>query len=125
MTRASIRSSQRGTDGAPAVRPPGPGLGERFAAASPLELRRNGAGVQVSLAPQDLEALVELTSSLSQGGSARAKVLWFDGTSWIDADTAELTVYDVIGTMQATSGKKALVRFHRQSGRWVVWQLQC
>jgi hypothetical protein len=125
MTRASTRSSQPTRDLAPAVRPPGTGLSERFSAASPVELRRSSAGVQVAVATQDLEALVELTSSLSQGGSARAKVLWFDGASWIDADTEELTVYDVIGTMQATSGKKALVRFHRQGGRWVVWQLQC
>ena len=67
---------------------------------------------------------MELTSTLTQGGSAQAKVLWFAG-SWSEAQTRELTVYDAVGTMYGVPGQKALVRFHRQSGRWLVWQMQC
>ncbi|MGE0609283.1 MAG: hypothetical protein AB7O62_19485 [Pirellulales bacterium] len=91
----------------------------------PIEVRRHPAGVQISLAVQDREALVELTSSLSGGGSATAKILHFDGSTWIDAQTDPIRVHDVIGSMEGNVSDHALCRFHRQSGRWLVWQLEC
>jgi hypothetical protein len=90
----------------------------------PIEVRRHAGGVHLSLAYTDRDAVIELTSQLSAGGSARAKVLWLDG-AWKEAESEELTVYDVIGTMEGDPGDKALAKFHRQSGRWLVWQLQC
>ena len=49
-----------------------------------------------------------------------------DGLPVIETDESEeITVYDVIGTMEGDPGDKALAKFHRQSGRWLVWQLQC
>ncbi len=90
----------------------------------PIEVRRHPGGVHLSLAYTDRDAVIELTSTLSAGGNARAKVLWLDG-GWKEAESEELTVYDVIGTMEGDPGDKALAKFHRQSGRWLVWQLQC
>ncbi len=90
----------------------------------PIEVRRHPGGVHLSLAYTDRDAVIELTTALSSGGSARAKVLWLDG-AWKEAESEELTVYDVIGTMEGDPGDKALAKFHRQSGRWLVWQLQC
>ena len=93
-------------------------------ASFPLEVRRHAGGIHISLAYTDRDAVIELTSRLSAGGTARAKVLWLDGT-WKEAESEEITVYDVIGTMEGDPGDKALAKFHRQSGRWLVWQLQC
>jgi hypothetical protein len=97
----------------------------KITAAFPLEIRKHAGGLHISLAYTDREAVVELTSTLSSGGSARAKVLWFQNGSWSQGATDEITVYDAIGTMEGSVGDKALVKFHRQSGRWIVWQLQC
>ena len=91
----------------------------------PIEVRRHPAGVHVSLAYADKDAHVELTSELHSGGSAAAKVLHFDGQDWQDGETDSMTVHDVIGSLEGNVGDKALVRFHRQSGLWIVWQLQC
>ena len=93
-------------------------------ASFPLEVHRNAGGIHIALAYTDRDAVIELTSRLSGGGSARAKILWLDGT-WKEAESEEITVYDVIGTMEGDPGDKALAKFHRQSGRWLVWQLQC
>jgi hypothetical protein len=91
----------------------------------PIEVRRHAAGVHVSLAYADKDAHVELTSELHSGGSATAKILHFDGDQWQDGETDSIDVHDVIGSMEGNVGDKALVRFHRQSGMWIVWQLQC
>jgi hypothetical protein len=95
-----------------------------ISASFPLEVRRHAGGLHLSLAYTDCDAVMELTSRLSGGGSARAKVLWLDGT-WQEAEREEITVYDVVGTMEGDPGDKGLAKFHRQSGRWLVWQLQC
>jgi hypothetical protein len=97
----------------------------RITAAFPVEARRHPGGTHISLAFTEREALVELTSSLSSGGSATARILHFDGDDWIDADSDTIEVHDAIGSLEGNPGDKALVRFHRQSGRWLVWQLQC
>jgi hypothetical protein len=91
----------------------------------PIEVRRHRGGVHISLAFTEKEALVELTTMLTSGGNAKAKVLWRQGGTWSQADTDEITVYDAVGTMEGNVGDKALVKFHRQSGLWIVWQLQC
>ena len=91
----------------------------------PIEVRRHAAGVHVSLSYADKDAHVELTSELHGGSSATAKILHFDGADWQDGETDSIDVHDVIGSMEGSVGDKALVRFHRQSGLWLVWQLQC
>lgn len=93
--------------------------------AFPIEVRRHPGGVQVSLAVQEKEAVVQLTSALSSGGSASAKILHFNGTDWVAAETDPIRVYDAIGSMEGRVNSHALCRFHRQSGRWIVWQLEC
>ncbi len=96
-----------------------------FRAASPLCVRRRPFGISLDQQTPELEELVELVTDLHIGGSATAKVLTFDGTSWIEAETEELTVHDAVNTFEGVSGARALVRFHRRSGQWIVWQLRC
>lgn len=96
-----------------------------FRAASPLAIRRGPAGFLLQTQTAELEELVELLEDLHIGGSAAAKVLAHDGTAWVDAPTATLEVHDAIGTFEGLAGARALVRFHRRSGRWLVWQLRC
>ncbi len=96
--------------------------------AFPIEVRRHPGGVHVSLANgvggAD-DAYIELTSALAFGGSATAKILAYDGAAWTDAPTSEIVVHDVVGTMDGSVGDKGLARRHRQSGLWLLWQLQC
>lgn len=96
-----------------------------LSAAPPLHLRRTPAGTLLAAAPQDLQALVVLTGDLALGGQAPARILAYDGQAWRDADTREIVVHDAIGTFQGRAGDRALVKFHRQSGLWLVWQLRC
>ncbi len=93
--------------------------------AFPLEARRHAGGVHLSLAVMERDAVCELTSDLHAGGSASAKILAFDGTSWLDAETSTIVVHDALGTFEFTSGDRILARFHRQSGRWIVWNGEC
>lgn len=97
----------------------------RITAAFPLEVRRHPGGVHVSLSVMEREAVVQLTSTITSGGSGTARIQHFDGDDWIDADTDAITIHDAIGTFEGNPGDRALVRFHRQSGQWIVWQLQC
>jgi len=99
-------------------------LPEQITGAFPIEIRRHPAGVHISLAYSERTALVELTGTLASGSNTTAKVLWYDG-AWQEAETDEITIHDAIGTMEGDPGDNALVRFHRQSGQWIVWQLQC
>lgn len=71
---------------------------------------------------QRLDALVELTSDLSMGGQANAKVLCrdTDPNTWTDAATREITVYDAIGNLEATAGSRFIARYLRQQGIWIV-----
>ncbi|MDZ4781237.1 MAG: hypothetical protein SGJ19_13365 [Planctomycetia bacterium] len=94
-------------------------------AAFPLEARRHAGGVHLSLAFLEREAICELTGDLHVGGSASAKILDFDGVSWVDADTSTVVVHDALGTFEFVSGDRVLVRFHRQSGKWIVWNGKC
>ncbi len=97
----------------------------RLTAAFPLEARQRPGGWHVSLAYEEQAAVVELTGNLSLGSSGTARVLWWLGDAWQEAETAEITVHDALGTFEGNPGDKALVRFDRQSGQWIVWQLQC
>jgi hypothetical protein len=97
----------------------------QLTAAFPLEVHRHAGGVHLSLALVDKDALCELTGDLHVGGSAPAKMLAFDGVSWVDAETSTITVHDAIGTFEFLSGDRILVRFHRQSGKWIVWNGKC
>jgi hypothetical protein len=97
----------------------------QMTAAFPLEVRRRPSGWHFALAYEEQTALVELTGNLARGSSAYAKVLWrFDG-DWQEAETAEITIHDALGTFEGDLGDRALVRFDRQAGQWIVWQLQC
>lgn len=97
----------------------------QITATPPLEVRRRPGGWHLSLAAPQHTALVELTAELSIGSSATAKVLWYQGDDWTEADTTELVVHDALGTFEGSPGSKALVAFDCQSGQWIVWQLQC
>ena len=97
----------------------------QITAAFPVEVRRRPGGWHLSLAYEEQAAVVELTSTLSLGGEAYARVLWHVEGDWTEAETAELTVHDALGTFEGNPGDRALVRFDRQSGQWIVWQLQC
>jgi len=98
--------------------------GGKLTASFPLEIHKHPGGAHISLAYTEREAFVELTSTLTSGGSASVKVLSYKG-GWSQADTDEVVVHDAVGTMEGDVGDKALVKFHRQSGLWLVWQLQC
>ncbi len=93
--------------------------------AYPIEVRRHPGGVVVSLAYQDKEAVCELSAALSAGGSAAAKILAYDGADWVDADTAEIAVHDVIGSFEFDAGDRVLTRFNRQAGLWIIWNGAC
>lgn len=97
----------------------------QLTAAPPLEVRRRPGGWHLSMTQPEHTAVVELTADLSIGSNATAKVLRYHDGAWTDADTAEIVVHDALGTFEGTSGSKALVAFDRQSGQWIVWQLQC
>lgn len=97
----------------------------QMTAAFPLEVRRRPGGWHFALAYEEQAALVELTGEMARGSSAYAKVLWLFGGEWQEANTAEITIHDALGTLEGELGDRALVRFDRQSGQWIVWQLQC
>ncbi len=79
---------------------------------------------QVVLPVPIFPEVVQLTTTLSMGGSAQARVLYFDGSAWRET-SQEITVHDVVGSMEGTPGKRGLAWFHRQSGLWLLWQLEC
>lgn len=94
-------------------------------AAFPLELRRHAGGVHLSLAMLDKDAVCELTGDLHVGSSAPAEILAFDGAGWVDAETSTIVVHDALGTFEFQTGDRILARFHRQSGKWIVWNGEC
>jgi hypothetical protein len=91
-------------------------------AAFPLEVRRTPGGVHVSLAYTEHEALAELTAPLAPGGSATARLLGWDGAAWLPTPAAEISLHDGLVALGGVPGDRVLARFHRQSGRWLVWQ---
>ncbi|MDA7977508.1 MAG: hypothetical protein MPJ50_01905 [Pirellulales bacterium] len=117
--RRQSRTRESG-EGAPAG-----GVSPQVNVASPLGLRKQAGSAVISNHPAEYDELVELVTDLHLGGSATAKVLTYDGVAWVEAETEELTVHDAIGTFEGIIGARALVKFHRRSGRWIVWQLRC
>jgi hypothetical protein len=88
----------------------------------PIEVRRHPAGVHVSLAYAEREAVVELQTALAPASTATGQILWRDSAAWLPGDTAAIDVEDPLGNMAGVPGDRLLARFHRQSGRWLVWQ---
>lgn len=97
----------------------------QLTAAFPLEVRRHAGGLHLSLAVWERDALCELTGDLHIGGAAPAKILHFDGANWVDAETSAIVLHDALGTFEFLSGDRVLARYHRQSGRWIVWNGEC
>lgn len=101
---------------------------EMLNVAAPLEIKTYSNGQRIiSLNALDLICVCELTATLSEGGSATAKVLWDDahaGTWAIDADTATITVYAPTN-MSGASGDRVIAKFDRQSGLWLALQKDC
>lgn len=98
--------------------------------ASPLAITETAGGRRViSLGyGYDLWCVFELLVDLNRGSNARSKILWDAnqaGTWSIDADTAEIYVYDAIGTFQGVTGDRGIAKYDRQSGLWVVENLFC
>lgn len=101
-----------------------------FTVAAPLTITGSKAGPRViSLGyGYDLACVFELLVDLNRGSNARSKILWDEnqaGTWAIDADTAEIYVYDAIGTFQGVTGDRGIAKYDRQSGLWVVENLFC
>lgn len=90
--------------------------------AFPIEVHRHPGGLHVALASAEREALARLTTALAPGGTATAQILWHDGSAWQDAETGAVELHDDHGNMAGVPGDRVLARFHRQSGRWIVWQ---
>ncbi len=103
-----------------AVRPLG-----RMTATPPLSVSRDAAGVRIALAWVPRWEVVELTESLSTGGTASAKIKWYDGNDWVDAGLEPITVVDALGTFEGAASDRAIAFFHQQSGLWVVVQVVC
>ena len=93
--------------------------------APPLQLSRGAASYRLSLADWPKIELFELNEDLMAGGSAEASVLAFDGTDWQPAATQTIVVHDAVGSFDALSGSRGVTWFHRQSGMWLVMQLEC
>jgi len=93
--------------------------------APPLELSRDAAGYRIRLATLEKIELFELTEDLSAGSSAAADVLAFDAAAWNPAATASILVTDPIGSFEGLIGDRGIAMLHRQSGLWLVLQLQC
>ncbi len=85
---------------------------------------RGTGGVLMAPPPAEAAEVVQLAGTLSMGGSVPARILRYDGTTWRDTGE-EITVHDVVGSMEGTPGKRGLAWFHRQSGLWILWQLEC
>ena len=93
-------------------------------AAFPLRSIGHASGRHIAAPPLEAAEVVQLAGTLSMGGSVRARVLRYNGAAWIDTGE-EITVHDVVGSMEGTPGKRGLAWFHRQSGLWILWQLEC
>lgn len=101
---------------------------QRLSVAAPLQLSRDTTGTRLSMAAGLRIELFELLEDLAAGSSAAAKILWFDGTDWVDAATHDIVVYDAIGTFNGVTGDRGAAFFHRQAklaGQWVILQLEC
>ncbi len=96
----------------------------RLSVAAPLKLLQHAGGLQLVAPLPEAAEVVQLTTTLTLGGSAQARVLHYDGATWKQT-AQEITVHDVVGSMEGTPGKRGLAWFHRQSGLWILWQLEC
>lgn len=81
-------------------------------------IRQNG---RLLVYPDYGLALIELTATLSTGGSAAAKFVNSAGT--MTSET--LTVYDRLSTFNGASGTRGYVKWNEEGSRYETAQLQC
>lgn len=72
------------------------------------------------------ERRFELTTSLSLGSSASAKIVGFNNliSTW-QTSTVLFTVWDALGHFEADAGTKGRARWHGDSRRWEIFELGC
>lgn len=100
--------------------------------AAPLAITKSAAGgTVVSMGfGYDEFVVFELLEDLEDDAGVRAadaKILWdtLQAGEWAtDADTAEITVYAATN-MTGTSGDRGIAKFDRQSGLWLILDLDC
>lgn len=101
-------------------------------AAAPLAITKTASGgTVVSLGfGYDEFVVFELTEDLEEDSGVRtasAKILWDlaqAGTWDTDADTDEIEVYAATNAT-GTSGDRGIAKFDRQSGLWLILDLDC
>jgi hypothetical protein len=94
-------------------------------AAAPLEVSQDAAGVRLSLGVERGLEVFELSETLAQGDSARAKVLKLQADDWVVASEKELTVHDALEVFHGDTGKRGMAMWHVGSGKWVITQMEC
>jgi hypothetical protein len=96
-------------------------------AASPLEARADDSGISLSLSTWPRWELCELSTTLSAGGQAQARLQTFDfaTSDWIDLSAEEVSVHDSLGDKNGAVGRRAWIYYSPVSARWEVIQLQC
>lgn len=99
----------------------------RISAAAPLEARLDEGGINLSLSSWPRWELCELTTTLTAGGQAQArlKTFNFSTSAWTDLTAEEITICDSLGDKSGAVGRRAWIFFSPVSGRWEVVQLQC
>jgi len=99
----------------------------RISAAAPLEARLDSGGINLSLASWPRWELCELTTTLTAGGQAQARLKTFNFTAlaWTDLTSEEITIHDSLGDKNGAVGRRAWIFFSPVSDRWEIVQLQC
>ncbi len=99
----------------------------RVSASAPLEARADATGINLSLSTWPRWELCELTTTLSAGGQAQArlKTYSFATSSWVNLGSEEITIHDSLGDKNGAVGRRAWINFSPVSDRWEVIQLQC
>lgn len=99
----------------------------RFSAAAPLEARADAGGMHLALTSWPRWELCELTTTLTAGGQAQArlKTFNFSTSTWTDLTAEEVSIHDSLGDKNASPGRRAWIFFSPVSARWEVVQLQC
>lgn len=99
----------------------------RVTASAPLEARSDNSGISLSLSTWPRWELCELTTSLSAGGQAQARIqtFHFGSSAWEDISAEEVTIHDSLGDKNAAAGSRAWIFYSPVSDRWEVVQLQC
>lgn len=94
-------------------------------ASAPLLLSQSAGGLALSMAPSGRIRLVELTGTLSPGGSVAIKYLFWDGSDWDDVPLVEETAVDPIGDKSGVTGDRAFIIEDDDSGQNLLLQMFC